>query len=283
MAFPYGLLPWIELRFVKLDADTGQVVPNALGTVETFLAGTSTPQVTYTDQNGTANPTTITLDSDGRPPNPIFLGPVGYKFTVSDSDANVLYTLDDVEDIGLTFASNIGTLQTVGVTNEAPGYIVDPADRLVTIDTTGSATEPARITLPAASSYTGILAIKNVGPIGLAIDPNGSDAIDIDTGGAAILLPPASNNVLSGAVAVQPVVILISDNISTWYVWSYSATGVDAGATTVALLPATKGAGFIRGVTDALTPVIGDPVTGGGAIPALVWWTGTSWNVFAIQ
>ncbi|MER9217876.1 hypothetical protein NKI48_02925 [Mesorhizobium sp. M0644] len=50
---------------------------------------------------------------------------------------------------------------------------------------------------------------------------------------------------------------------------------------TVATLPAaaTAGAGARMFVSDALTPVFGSPVTGGGAVPVPVFSDGTVWNV----
>src|SRR5690242_5793529 len=103
---PLPFLTWIELQFSKLTADG--YVPNSGGFVETLLAGTSTPKVTYT-QNTTAsaaNPTIIELDADGRPPNDIFLFGA-YTINVYDSanDPNnvgavPLYSRVYVADVG---------------------------------------------------------------------------------------------------------------------------------------------------------------------------------------
>jgi hypothetical protein len=280
MAYPYAFLPYIEQRFFKVDPDTGAIVPNAEGTIASFLAGTSTPVATFSDQEGTENPVIIDIDADGYPETDIFVGPIGYKFVVKDSDGNTLYTRDKIEDIGLTAFTNFGTLQTVGPTSESPGYVVDPDDRLVQIDTTGSTDDPARISLCAASAFSGILGIKNIGPVNLAVDPNGSDTID----GAndAVLLPGAV--ALSGedGIATQPVVLLISDGTSAWSVWAISGTGPEAGAVTTANLPGTHPDGWIRGVTDADSPSVGAELTGGGSDAALVWSTGDKWIVIAI-
>ena len=57
--------------------------------IQTFVANSMTPQATYADVDLTvANPTTIDLDAAGRPPDPIYLLPTGYKLIVLDA-ANV--------------------------------------------------------------------------------------------------------------------------------------------------------------------------------------------------
>ncbi len=280
MAYPYGLLPAIEQRFLKVDPSTGAMVPNALGTIESFIAATTTPLNTVSDQDGTANPVSIDIDADGFPETNIFVLPTGYKYRVKDSDGNILYTLDKVEDIGATFAATIGTLQTVGPTSEAPGYVVVPADRLVQIDTTGSTDDPARISLCSAASYSGILAIKNIGPVNLAVDPNGADTID--GANAAVLLQGALGIAGMGGISVQPVVILISDGVSSWSVWALSNGPPQAGAVLTANLPGTFADGWIRTVTDADTPVVGAELTGGGSDPAIVWASGDKWIVLGV-
>jgi len=53
---------------------TSQGVVLAGGTINTYLAGTSTPQATYTDITGlVSNGSTITLDAAGRPPQEIWI------------------------------------------------------------------------------------------------------------------------------------------------------------------------------------------------------------------
>lgn len=53
-------------------------------------------------------------------------------------------------------------------------------------------------------------------------------------------------------------------------------------AFTVATLPGSPVAGDVARVTDALAPTLSAAVVGGGAIPAIVWYTGSSWHVVAI-
>jgi hypothetical protein len=84
------LLP--VLRFREFDANGD---PLAGGKVYSYLAGTSTPASTYTDQGaGTPNANPVVLDADGRAS--IWLGAGSYKFIVTDADDVTLYTVDSV-------------------------------------------------------------------------------------------------------------------------------------------------------------------------------------------
>lgn len=206
---PGGLLPWVELRFLKLDPDDG-LVPNSGGFVYFYIAGTSTPLDTYAQSDldpGAANPNPIELDEDGRPPDPIFLSPTAYKVVVEDLNNVQLYEVDEVEDVGATFAATFGTVQAEGGKDVTDGYIVLSTDRLVTVDSTGSS--PAVVTLLAASEATQMLTIKNVGTGTVSIEPDGSDVIDGTAG--AITMPAASGQ-------DQPSLVLVSDGVSSWFI-----------------------------------------------------------------
>ena len=75
------LIPWLEQRFF-----TANGAPLSLGKIWTYEAGGSTPLVTHTNANLTADHTNpIILNAAGRPPSPIFLKPQGYKFIVLNS------------------------------------------------------------------------------------------------------------------------------------------------------------------------------------------------------
>lgn len=65
------------------------------------------------------------------------------------------------------------------------------------------------------------------------------------------------------------------------YLNGYYAIGDTKTGVTVAALPGSPSTGQIARVTDADSPVSGSAVTGGGSSPALVWYTGSTWNVFA--
>jgi len=75
--------------------------PLSGGLLFTYLAGTTTPAVTYTSSNGlTANPNPIVLDSAGRPPSQIWLPDgVFYKFIVKDALNVEIRTYDNIPGI----------------------------------------------------------------------------------------------------------------------------------------------------------------------------------------
>ena len=47
-------------------------------------------------------------------------------------------------------------------------------------------------------------------------------------------------------------------------------------------LPPTPSVGYIAAVNNALAPVMGSAVAGGGAANCLVWWNGSQWTVFGV-
>lgn len=205
--FPGGTLPWIELRFLKVT--TAGLEPNSSGYFLSFDAGTSTPLETYSDSDlVTSNGVRVDFDADGRTTVPVFLSPTGYKFEVYDSNDVLLYTADDVEDIGETFASLFGQLQAAGSKNVTSGYTVLSTDRLVTVASTGGP-NPCIVNLPNAADFTGMLTIKNVGTVALAVTPTGVQTID-DVA--------AAYTVTAASTPQFPSIILVSDGVSNYWI-----------------------------------------------------------------
>lgn len=84
-------------QFIDANGD-----PLVGGQIETYLAGSSTPAATYTDDSGStpqSNP--IILNSLGRPTlGPIWLtGGVSYKFIVKNASGSTLWTIDNIAGI----------------------------------------------------------------------------------------------------------------------------------------------------------------------------------------
>jgi hypothetical protein len=202
---PGELIPWIEMRWLMVTSEG--LVPNENGYILSFEAGTTTPLATYSDSDlSVANPVQIDLDTDGRSTVDIYLLPQGYKFEVYDQDDVLLYTVDDVENVGQTFAANFGLLQTEGSKNVTSGYTVLTDDRLVTVASTGGPS-PCIINLPSASDYTGMLCIKNLGTEDVDITPSGVETIE--TIAAAYEIPAAVSPMF-------PSVLMVSDGVSDW-------------------------------------------------------------------
>jgi hypothetical protein len=208
--FPGALLPWVQLQFCD---DNGDPVFN--GKLYSYTAGTTTPQDTFASSDldpisVNANP--IELDSNGRPPDPIYLSPTGYKFkltaTVDNVDDVELWTFDDVEDVGQTFASTFGNVQAEGGTDVVSGYDVLTTDRLVTVDSTGGA-NPCIINLLPAADATQLLTIKNMGTVALAITPDGTETIDSVNAAYAVAAASSPN---------FPSVMLVSNGVSAYFI-----------------------------------------------------------------
>ena len=188
--YPGELMPWIGPQFFDAAGE-----PLALGTLQTMQAGTSTPLSTCSDALLTvSNPTTITLNTDGRAPNPIFLRATGYKFLLRDSLGATVpgFPVDNVENVGQVFAVTLGNVLASGARGVTSGYTLLATDYLVTVASTGGP-NPCVINLPAASSTAANQpkTIINIGTTPLAVTPNGSDAIQ--TLNAAFTIAAASS------------------------------------------------------------------------------------------
>lgn len=79
------------------------------GKINTYLAGTTTPQSTFTDFTGiTPNANPIILDSAGRYSSQIWLtAGVSYKFVLTDSNNNVILTEDNLTGVNDTSAAGV--------------------------------------------------------------------------------------------------------------------------------------------------------------------------------
>lgn len=87
------LAPYIIQRYFDANG-----VPLAGGSLTTYLAGTTTPLATYTDQSGvTPNTNPIVLDSSGGAS--VWLGTSAYKFLLKDSLGNQIALVDNISAI----------------------------------------------------------------------------------------------------------------------------------------------------------------------------------------
>jgi hypothetical protein len=93
------------------------------GKIYTYLAGTTTPQATWTDSTqAVANANPIILDSAGRPTSEIWLqAGLVYKFILTDSNNNTLGTWDNVSGVNdVSFTGAVSEWQASLLT---PTYI----------------------------------------------------------------------------------------------------------------------------------------------------------------
>ena len=88
------LLPVLKQRFF-----TSNGIPLAGGLLYSYVAGTSIPASTFTDETGmSSNPNPVVLDADGYAA--VWLGSGAYKFVLEDANNVVQFTVDDVSSIG---------------------------------------------------------------------------------------------------------------------------------------------------------------------------------------
>ena len=168
--------------------------PNALGYINTYLAGTNTPAATYTTQAGNvANPTSIELNAAGSPPNEIWLtGGQAYKIIVTDANANVLGTFDGLYGIGdfSVIATAIsGTTITASTEFVGPGTTAaqfDNSTRLATTAFVKRAGIQLSAQIPISASTT------------LTASQAGNWIVVVNTTGNITITLPASNSAATG-------------------------------------------------------------------------------------
>jgi len=108
----------------------GSGQPCASCTLATYIAGTTTPQATYTDSTGTSqNTNPIVLDAAGGAN--IWLGSNSYKFILKDTTGATIWSVDNVNAGSLFPCSTAGAIQIANSTST--GLTCDPS---ITINTT---------------------------------------------------------------------------------------------------------------------------------------------------
>ena len=146
----------------QLQNFTNQGVILSGGLIYTYIAGTTTPQATYTDSGAlTLNANPIVLDSSGRLTTSIWvLGGVSLKVIIKDSSGNTLATVD-----------NIAGINDIGNILLAPGPIgstTASTGAFTTLSVSGSTTFGGNVTgqvVTANSYFTGPIgsSTKNTG------------------------------------------------------------------------------------------------------------------------
>ena len=98
-------------KFIGLDNNAN---PVSGGKLYTYVAGTTTPQPTYSDVNLTvANANPVVLDSAGRAT--VFLSGSSYKFVLTDANDVPIWTQDNVQ-AGAPFSTNLDIQGVAGET-----------------------------------------------------------------------------------------------------------------------------------------------------------------------
>ncbi len=117
----------------------GNGVPLGGGTVEFFVAGTSTPLDSFTDSSGlTANTNPVLLNSRGEPPNGLYaIDSVGYKIVLKDQIGAVLWTVDNAFSVATGAGGSASGFLSKTVSTSID-YTVLPSDLNALIRVTGN-------------------------------------------------------------------------------------------------------------------------------------------------
>lgn len=182
---------------------TSAGLPLSGGFINTYLAGTSTPQVTYTSSAGTvANATAIQLGPDGRPPFEIWLVVgIAYKFVVTDSLGLNALTFDSI--VGIGDAGNFGTLTVSGnsvlgataanTLNVGNGTLVTDANGNVGLGVTPTPGAGLLQMLGSANGGVKLGNVNNASPTALDWYEEGTWSIQLQAGGANVGMVNSGN------------------------------------------------------------------------------------------
>ena len=127
---------------------TDNGVPLVGGLLYTYLAGTTTPAVTYTSSTGvTPNSNPIVLNAAGRPPYEIWLDSLNsYKLVLKTSTGTQIWVMDNITGLPAARSQNYQTATadqtafTVGFTytpgNNSLNVLVNGSKQVVTLNYT---------------------------------------------------------------------------------------------------------------------------------------------------
>ncbi|MDO9402033.1 MAG: hypothetical protein Q7T46_11400 [Polaromonas sp.] len=197
---PYFLSPIGNVQTIDANGD-----PLVGGTISTFLAGTSTPATTYTDDTGgTPQGVVMTLNANGYPINgPVWmLGGVPLKFIIKNAAGVTQSTFDNISGIGDTTFSADQFLPP----SETPTYIsavsfslvgdktndFEVARRVKSINTGGTTYS----TISASVFGSGVTTVTVV---------NTSGVLDSGLSSVSLGLLTATNNAIPDRVTPLPV------------------------------------------------------------------------------
>lgn len=114
-------------------------VPLVGGLLYTYLAGTTTPAVTYTSSTGlTANSNPIVLNAAGRPPYEIWLDGINsYKLVLKTSTGTQIWVMDNITGLPAARSQNYQTA-TAGQTAFTVGFTYTPGNNSLNVLVNGS-------------------------------------------------------------------------------------------------------------------------------------------------
>jgi len=232
------------------------------GKLYTYVAGTTTPQATYTDATGaTPNSNPVILDSRGEAN--IWLGEATYKFKLTDSDDVEIWTVDYISAPTTSVSAVLSGNVTVSSDSSGPALKITQTgtgDVLRVQDSSDPDSTPFVI------NSAGLVGIGTVAPAeALDIDDNGKIQFSASGAPRTIISADATNSTIDVrndrnlVIRTNSTTVLtINDADAT-----FTVPAVLPAAPTTTLQAATKG--YVDGLTGAPAGII--MAFGGTAAP----------------
>ena len=233
-------------------------IPLAGGFVYTYVAGTTTPQATYTDSAAsTPNSNPIVLDSRGEAN--IWLTGASYKFKLTDANNTEIWTVDNIAPPSTAVSPVFTTNVTISDNSSGPALLITQLGA-------GAAIKVQDETDPDSSPFV----VDSTGNVGIGI---ASPANKLDVAGGAIQISTSGGTARTVMSADATDSIFAASDARNFTVKTNSATrltinATDATSTVPVVLPADP--------TTALQAATKQYVDAAGPAGAIMAFAGTS-------
>lgn len=264
-----NLSPVLKQRFFDSNG-----LPLAGGQLYSYQAGTTTPQVTYSNSTGTTNSNPVILDANGYAD--VWLDPtLSYKFILQDASSSVLWSIDNVSfplgisswnansvygqgsivsdssGAGLLYVSLISNNQNQALTNVSAWRMFAGAVRTVSSNSTLSLTDDLVRSNSTSSSLTHTLPACGSTPIGKEITIK-----DVGTGGNTTSVKGTGTDVIDGSSVYSSALgqyaqVRVRNNGTSWDVMSLGDNTVTTGKLAAGSVTQAKLAARATGTTVA--------------------------------
>lgn len=227
--------------------------PLAGGKLYTYVAGTTTPQASYTDSSGaTANSNPVILDARGEAN--VWLGESTYKFTLTDANDVEIWTVDYISAPTTALSPVLSGNVTISTDSAGPALKVTQTGTGDVMRVQDSADPDSTPFVINSSGYVGL---GTVAPAE-ALDIDNSGKIQFSSGGTArtVISADASNSIIdvkddrSLVVKANGVTIVTGNSTDV----TTTVPVVLPAAPTTTLQAATKG--YVDGLTGSPAGII---------------------------
>lgn len=262
-----NLSPVLKQRFFDSNG-----LPLAGGQLYSYQAGTTTPQVTYSNSTGTTNSNPVVLDANGYAD--VWLDPtLSYKFILQDSNSTVLWSVDNVSfplgisvwnantvygqgsivsdssGAGLLYVSLISNNQNQPLTNVSAWRMFAGAVRTVSSNSTLSLSDDLVRSNSTSGSLTHTLPACASTPVGKEITIK-----DVGTGGNTTSVKGTGTDVIDGSSVYSSALgqyaqVKVRNNGTSWDVMSIGDNTVTTAKIAAKAVTQEKLAARVTGTT----------------------------------